>query len=190
MGTGEIARFPRLSPQGGLTLVETLTTLAVASILLTAAIPPMQDFVIRTRMSVEVNNFIASTYLARSEAVKRLQNVVLCSSDSAQSSCSGSSDWESGWIVFVDLNNDGAVSAGEPILQQNSTLPSHFRIIGNQALFSYNSTGKLNNNPITGLTPAGHNKFCDTDDVANTRNVYLSNEGRVRVDQLSTLGCS
>jgi type IV fimbrial biogenesis protein FimT len=171
--------------QLGLTLVETMATLAVAAILLTAAVPPMQDFITRNRMSAEVNTFVASTYLARSEAVKRLQNVFLCSSDSSLSGCSDSKDWESGWIVFVDNDNSGGFSTGDTILQRNAPLPGRFKIQGNQTFFAYDATGKLVN-PLTN----GHNEFCDTGKVANTREVYWSNEGRVRVDQLSSTGCS
>ena len=177
MGTGEITRFPHHPPQGGITLVETMTTLAIASILLTAAIPPMQDFVIRTRMSVEVNNFVASLYLARSEAVKRLQNVSLCPVDHYGNCDAGTENWEKGWKVFYTDSVSGTVV----VLQQNPALPDRFTIIGNQNNFSYSPTGQLTGNN-------GTYTFCDTGNVAQARDVVVSPEGRVRT-QLSTTGC-
>jgi len=187
MAFSEIPRLTQKHRHEGFTLLEILTSLAVTSILLTAAVPAMQDFIIRNRMSTEVNTFVASLYLARSEAVKRLQNVVLCASTTL-SDCSGSNDWESGWIVFVDNDKNGGVSSGETILQRNSALPNRFKIIGNQNSFAYDPTGQLYK---LGLSlPNGNNKFCDTGNIANTRAVYISNEGRVRVNQLTTSGCS
>lgn len=174
--------------QSGFTLVETMATLAVAAILLTAAVPPMQDFIVRNRMSTEVNTFIASAYLARSEAVKRLQSVVICSANSTRSNCSGSDEWVSGWIVFADLNNNGRVDSGEPILQR-SALPGGLSVKGTRDLYSYNPNGQLNNHPVSGQVPNGHNEFCNPDEIANTREVWLSNEGRVRVNQMTTAGC-
>lgn len=162
-----------------------MITLTIASILLTAAVPPMQDFITRNRMSTEVNTFIASLYLARSEAVKRMQNVKICPTTN-YTSCTGDTNWEPGWMVFLDVNNDDIVTPGaDVVLQQNPALPSRFKIIGNQQSFAYDSTGKLFN-PGTN----GNYKFCDTDSVAQARKVTVSREGRVRVDQLTTSGCT
>ena len=91
-----------------MTLVETMVTLAVAAILLTAAVPPMQGFIVRNQMSTEVNTLVGALYLARSEAVKRLQNVVVCpTTDSVN--CAPATDWTPGWMVFSDPNNNGVV---------------------------------------------------------------------------------
>lgn len=185
MGTGEITRFPHHNSLGGFTLIETMTTLAVASVLLTAAVPPMQDFVTRNRMSTEVNTFIASLYLARSEAVKRMQNVQICPANSDFTACVISEDWEDGWMVYADLDQNGDFDPDvDTILQQNPGLPDRFKITGNQQSFAYDATGKL-----LALTN-GHYDFCDTGDVAQGRRVTVSPEGRVRVNQLTTADCS
>lgn len=168
MGTGEITRFPHLPPQGGLTLVETMTTLAVASILLTAAIPPMQDFVIRTRMSVEVNNFVASLYLARSEAVKRLRDVSLCPTTNGTSCDTSSSyDWSKGWMVYADVDNSDSFTAGDEVLQQNPKIP--FKNNGNIKFITFNPRGSSNGGSFT---------FLDTRGTAETHCVTLSSDGR------------
>jgi type IV fimbrial biogenesis protein FimT len=186
MSDGTIGPYTRRRRQGGFTLVETMTTLAVASVLVSAAVPPMQDFITRNRMSAEVNTFVASLYLARSEAVKRLQNVKVCPANSDYSACSGSTEWQGGWMVFLDVNNDDSVTSGEDmVLQQNAALPSRFNIIGaigrTDATFQSNGQASGSNNTL---------EFCDTEGVANTREVILSNEGRVRVNQLTITGCS
>lgn len=179
-------QIPRAVQQAGLTLTETMITLAVASILLTAAVPPMQDFITRNRMSTEVNTFIASLHLARSEAVKRMQNIKVCPANPDFTACSGSTDWEGGWMVFLDVNNDNSVTSGsDVVLQQSTSLPDRFKITGNQDSFAYNSVGQLYS-PGTN----GHYDFCDTGNVAQGRRVTVSREGRVMVTQLTTADCS
>lgn len=179
-----IARRLSHRPQGGFTLVETMITLTIASILLTAAVPPMQDFITRNRMSTEVNTFIASLYLARSEAVKRMQDVRVCPT-TTYTSCTGGTDWQVGWMVFADIDQSGDFTPGDVVLQQNQALPSRFQIVGNAgrptAVFQPDGQASGTNNTF---------EFCDDDEVANTRQVILSNEGRVRVNQLTTSGCT
>ena len=71
MACCNILRSMKINQSKGFTLMETLVTLVIASILVTAAVPAMQDFIVRNRMTAEVNTFMASLTLARSEAVKR-----------------------------------------------------------------------------------------------------------------------
>ena len=169
--------------QLGLTLTEILITLAVAAILLTVAVPPMQDFIIRNRMSTEVNTFIVSLHLARSEAVKRLQDVKVCPTEN-YTACTGNNDWKTGWMVFLDTDDNDSVDLPKDIvLQRNPAQVSRFRIIAGHrtgAVFQPSGQSGGSNNTFT---------FCDLEGVANTRKVYLSNEGRVRVAQIETSGC-
>jgi len=179
-----IVSFPCRRREGGLTLIEILIALTVISILLTVAVPALQNFITRNRMSSEVNAFVASLHLARSEAVKRLHNVKLCpTTDFA--TCSGDTNWEPGWMVFLDTNDDGEVDTdSDVVLQQNPALPSRFRIVGDR--------GRLETEfQPTGQAGGSNNtfQFCDTGEVANTRKVYLSTTGRVRVATLTTTGC-
>jgi type IV fimbrial biogenesis protein FimT len=184
MAAGTIVPIPGRYRQGAWTLVEVLIILAVVSILITAAVPPMQDFITHNRMSTAVNTFISSLYLARSEAVKRAQNVKVCPTTDYVK-CTGGSDWDPGWMVFLDVNdNDSVDLISDVVLQQNPALPSRFRIIGSGGRSDavFHSTGHA----------AGSNntfKFCDTREVANTRKVYLSNEGRIRLEHMTTSGC-
>ena len=179
-------QFPARERQRGFTLVEVLVTLAVASVLFATAVPSMQDFITRNHMSTEVNNFIASLYVARSEAVKRVQTVAVCPANSDFTDCIDSTDWQGGWMVFLDANQDGKLTNGsDEILQRYPALPSRFAVNGNQSLFAYDSSGQLYNPGSNGTYT-----FCDTGSVAKTRKITVSREGRVRVDQLTSVGCS
>ena len=90
----------------GLTLLELMIVLAIAGILIASSAPSFSTSIQNTRMVTQVNGLHASINLARSEAIKRNENVTVCrSSDST--SCTG--NWQDGWIVFVDLDDDGTV---------------------------------------------------------------------------------
>jgi type IV fimbrial biogenesis protein FimT len=164
MALSDTPRFTQ-NRRRGFTLIEALTSLAIASILVTAAVPAMQDFIIRNRMSTEVNTFLGSLYLARSEAVKRLQKVSLCPIDPAGDCASGSQDWEQGWKVYY---TDPA-TGNEVALEQDHALPSRFKNTGTTAYITFNSRGSSN---------AGSFSFTDTGGVAVSRCVTVSNAGR------------
>ena len=175
----------------GLTLVETMVTLAVAAILLTAAVPPMQDFIVRNQMSTEVNSLVGSMYLARSEAVKRLQNVVVCpTTDSVN--CAPATDWTPGWMVFSDPNNDGVVDDSDVILQQDVKLPSRFMATGaNSSCVVFSPTGALASCPVGGGFGNTTVTFLDCNGVANTTTLTLSQDGHIFTTQLTpSSGCS
>jgi type IV fimbrial biogenesis protein FimT len=88
------------SRQSGFTLIELMVSLLVLSILFAAAVPSFREFTRNNRIVATQNDFVTAMSLARSEAIKQSRNVTLCSSADGQS-CSGSTDWASGWIVTV-----------------------------------------------------------------------------------------
>lgn len=90
--------------------------LAVALVLLAMGAPPIKSMAYNNQMAAETNKLISNLLLARSEAVKRQTNIVICPSADGNS-CSG--DWASKKrIVFVDVDKDGAYESddGEEML--------------------------------------------------------------------------
>jgi len=163
--------------QHGFTLVEAMITLAIAAILFAWAVPSLNDFIVRNRMSTEVNYFVASLYLARSESVKRLQDVALCPTPNG-TVCAASTDWHQGWMVFTDTNsNDAFENGADRLLQHNPVLPTRFQITSGRAVIAFQPNGQ---------SGGSNDTFCfrDTGNVARTRRVTLSNDGRVRTEQL------
>ena len=91
-------------------MVELLITIVVATILIAAAVPAFHNFVQNNRITAQVNELVTALTLVRSEAIKRKQTTIICSSSNA-SSCTGS--WEQGWIIFTDDDGDGAADPNE-----------------------------------------------------------------------------
>ncbi|ADE17005.1 putative type-4 fimbrial pilin related signal peptide protein (plasmid) [Nitrosococcus halophilus Nc 4] len=109
----------------GFTLVELIITLAIAAILVTMAVPSFTNTIRNNRLVTDTNNLITAFNLARSEAIKRGVSSAICSG-SESAGCGG--NWNSGWIVFVDSDEDCAYTAGTDTLLrvyeglENSTL--------------------------------------------------------------------
>lgn len=85
----------------GFTLIELMFTIALAGILTTLAAPSVTKLFKTNRVQTEASSFAGDLMLARTEAVKRGQNVSVCvSSDGA--TCLTTNTWQAGWIVFPD----------------------------------------------------------------------------------------
>jgi type IV fimbrial biogenesis protein FimT len=83
----------------GFTLLELMTTLAVAGIVLAVGVPSYLNVVRNNRAATNANELVSAFTIARSEAVRRGDRVTLCRSNDA-ATCGGT--WEDGWIVFLD----------------------------------------------------------------------------------------
>jgi type IV fimbrial biogenesis protein FimT len=101
----------------GFTLIELMVTITVAAILLAVAAPSFVTFQRNSVLTSSTNSLVGALSAARSEALKRGQNVLVVPADGT--------NWNKGVTVFVDLNNDQVLSTGEPIVFQQASLPSY-----------------------------------------------------------------
>jgi len=155
----------------GLTLIELVITLSIAAILLAIAAPSFSAIIQNNRMVTQVNELVAGLNLARSEAIKRGDNVTVCGSNDG-SSCGG--NWLDGWIVFSDLDNDGNVDAGETIVRVYS--PSN-----NAAVLSFPRTHITYSSEGYTVGFDGRFLLCDDRGDPNRRGLVTFNNGRVQL---------
>ena len=69
---------------------------------------------------------VTALSLARSEAVKRNATVAVCRASG--SNCSNAVNWENGWVVFTDVNQNGTIDAGEQRLQVYEGMPQGYTL--------------------------------------------------------------
>lgn len=94
----------------GVTLVELIVALAIVAILMALALPSFQGTLRSNRVAGSTNQFIAAVMLARSEAIKNTRGAGVCASANG-ASCQAGSNWTGGWLVWSDLNGNGAFDA-------------------------------------------------------------------------------
>jgi type IV fimbrial biogenesis protein FimT len=91
----------------GFTLIELMVVIMVASILMAIGVPSYKYVTNSNRLSAEVNGLLGDMQFARSEAIKEGQSVTVCAS-ADQLTCSGTTDWHTGWIVLANTGNPPA----------------------------------------------------------------------------------
>lgn len=162
-------------PQAAFTVLELLTVLAIATILLLTGVPAFQQFTWRQHMRAAVGNLHNDLLTARSEAVSRSVNVVACPGE-RQSGCADSSDWSGGWIVFADVNGDRLYQPDENLLRTGQVFES---------LAIRSSAGRRSIRFLPDGSAPGSNGtigFCGHGGPDQARRLVLSNIGRIRRD--------
>lgn len=172
------------SLQRGFTLIESLITLSVVSVLLVVAVPSFAELVADTRLVAAVNNMTVTLQLARSEAIKRAQDIVICKGEPGLG-CDSSRTWQQGWIVFVDANTDRQWNSAtetlvwtQPTLRRGATVTLHAFPSANY--FTYHLSGLAGSN--------GTFVFCDErgDDAAHA--LIIARTGRPRAARTAADG--
>jgi type IV fimbrial biogenesis protein FimT len=142
----------------GFTLIELLITMVVVAILLMVGVPGFKQLVKNNRISGQAGKLIMALQVARSEAVKRGAATVICASTD-QLTCSGDSDWASGWIAFSDLDRDATLDGNgtctteadhlskECIMRVTGALES-VSVAGGDDYIAFQPGGHASNGPV------------------------------------------
>lgn len=159
----------------GFTVIELLVTLSVASIVLTVAVPSFSTLVQDSRLVTQSNDFLSALMLAKSEAIKSNRPATICPSTNG-SACTGGKIWSDGWIVFSDTDRNGAVDAGEEVIQVGTAFS------GGNTLQSSNLSRVTFLSSGFSLGFMGSFSLCDSRGANHSRRLVLNMQGRVRTE--------
>lgn len=165
----------------GFTLIELLTTVSIFSLLLSLAIPEFQSMAQHNQITSAYNAFLSTIQFTRSEAIKRGNNVIICKWDNLEAACVSSRNWQDGWAVFDDKNDNGSKDTNEDIIRIHKSLPSSIQMDYRKTKLNYNSEG---------FSPgyAGTITFCSTNTEITNKGLKISFVGHVRVAEQDELG--
>jgi type IV fimbrial biogenesis protein FimT len=147
----------------------------------------MQNLVHEQRLTTQVNQLFTELHLARSESIKRGVPVVLCKSGDGVA-CSTTTDWQNGWLVFVDSDDDRTVDANEPVIRVQQALSAGVTL-GFGTSYRY-----VFYKPDGTAWPNATFTFCDPRGAPNARAILITQSGRARISDKSSsdgpLSCS
>lgn len=161
----------------GFTLIELIIVLTIAGILAALAGPAMNTFIQSNRLTAATNDFIGALNLARSEALRRGTNAGVCKSDNG-SSCTNTGTWSSGWIVFLDGDNNGPWTASDSLVRAHEGLVSGTAInvsTGPDAIL-YNRQGL-----VPAASPSGYAYIVCNSKINKSRTIAIGSAGRTNL---------
>lgn len=162
----------------GFSIIELIVTVGILGILLTAAAPSMRDMILNNRMTGVANDIMSDLAVARSEAAKRGQRIVICKNTvgaKVDTECDTSTAWSAGWLLYADPNNNTALDVGETVVRVRQALPAEITVT---------PTGIANTiivRPVGTMTPLGNFKLCDQRTGNYGRTITVSASGRASV---------
>ncbi len=171
----------------GFTLIELLVAIALVAILVSIGVPSYSYIVTSNRTIAENNKLLDDLQYARSEAIKEGSYVTICASSNG-TSCSGSTAWQNGWIIYSDPNHSGSMDSSTQILriQQAFSATDTFVANNNLSSLSFNREGF----PL-GLTSAITFSLHDnTNNSSFTHCVLISIVGQMSVKSYLTGVCT
>lgn len=171
----------------GFTLIEMIVTVSIVAILTSIAAPSFRTMLESNKATVAANEMVSALLLARSEALKRRNNVTVCTSiDQTTCAGNGEQDFSNGWIVFVDCDKDRVVDAsvdcGNAALEAETVIKAQLGskgmnvnkggAVGNAHFFTYNFTGRTDVSATFTVTKASSS--------TTLKEVRVALTGRVR----------
>jgi type IV fimbrial biogenesis protein FimT len=166
----------RRQPSGkcsGFTLIEFIFATAIVATLCAISLPALGSLMQSGQSRAAHNTLITALNFARSSAVSRSSEIVLCPS-ADQNHCDDGIWWQHGWIVFQDLDRNGTRNGDEPILNRTPPQPGMAiaSSIGRDHV-TYRIDGSATGTNLTFT-------LCDRRGASHASTIVVSNSGRPR----------
>lgn len=183
-------RERKLRTLQGFTLIEMMVTVAVLSIAMIIAVPSFTSLINSNRLSGQANELIAAFILARTEAIKQNQFIVLCHSSDAQTCSSAPESGWQGWLVARQVILDDQPTT---ILSSGTIDTSHLKLLGSPAISSASDVVRFSPQGLARTATNGAFnailRVCVPSVDDNIRDVELRSGGRARIAKGSNSSC-
>jgi type IV fimbrial biogenesis protein FimT len=158
----------------GITLIEMMMALAVLAIVLATAMPAFGKLIQSTKAQTTRSTVTAALNTARIFAVSRALHVVMCPSDD-QRYCGHTTEWQHGWLIFVDADHDGVRDDSEELLSVSQALPDAVAVVtsAGRTHVDYRPDGSAPGSNVTFTV-------CDARGSEEATSLVINNAGRIR----------
>ena len=167
------------------TLIEVLVTVVIVGVMAGIGLPSFNQTIKNSRLATNANGLITSLNLARSEAIKRNVRVYIeRKGDSSQ-------NWDSGWNVFIEGDNNQTYDAGtDELLKTFPPLSNNYTLRTGANFADWVAFLPTGMSSSSGGFPNDSFRVCATaDDLENSRRVAVNIVGRARVTTGDVISC-
>ncbi len=158
----------------GFSLIELMMTLAVLATLISVAAPAFGKLIQSTEAQTSRSALTTALNTARILAASKNAHVVVCPS-ADQQYCGHTTEWQHGWLVFIDADDDGLRDADEELLSVAQAQPNGVAIVSTvgRTHIDYRPDGSATGSNVTFTV-------CDRRGSDDATALVINNAGRVR----------
>jgi type IV fimbrial biogenesis protein FimT len=175
--------------QRGVSFLELMIVVLLVGIIASIASPTFSSLIIKSKISLATSALHSSLHFARSEALKRGRNVVICRSSNPNAiapNCAVTSGagWGQGWIIYVDEDANKKFTDADRLIRVQVAI---FDKEAEGAITASPTRNYISFNP-TGQTFGSYIRFTihRPENDANTSHdkfICIASGGRARVDE-------
>lgn len=161
----------------GFTLLELMVSFSIATIAITIALPSINDWILRHRVTSEIRSLHRDLQNARHQAIFERQKISLCPR-LGSNSCG--TDWSQGRHLFSDANGNGSIDEEDRILVTRQQIPGtdslRWKAFAAKAYIQWLPTGITNH-------MNGSFVYCGRNRPEFARAVIVAKSGRTRFSE-------